>query len=565
MAPSAENPITRKRFLQGAAAVGIAAGAAAAAPGSLLTPRARAKKAPRAGLNILVVMVDQMRAPYVFMPRQLQTTYVPNITKLGDQGVRFSRYYTVSNDCTPARAAQVTGLYTHQIGIFGTTETATLNAGFPTFGSMLRENGYETNWFGKWHVTPTGDPRGATCLMADPYEAYGFTANWPGKGTCPSPDGGANQGIPFDPMTTSQFTTWLASRQNTGTPWFSMLSLINPHDIQFFPNARPSDPAPSVYSRLPVNYETNDERRARMKPDMQYGSVDVHNKTFGYMPDNTRDPALWAEMNNVYLQQNQYVDAQIGVALNALAASPFADNTMVIFTSDHGEYGGAHGMRGKGFSFYEEGARVPLIVRDPTGTWTKATKGVRRQMFSSVDLAALLLTVGTGGEKWRADAKYKQIAGRASIARVLANPMAEGRPYIAHATDEEAVVPAQIGGADGQIPYDAPNHITAVRTDKGKIVRYAYWKPGTYNIDTSKRIDWEAYDYSTSAGRLELDNVYNKKSHAGFVRHLKALLQHANKHEIKKPLPSSLQATQDAAMTAWFGQTQTTPFSYAAL
>ena len=148
---------------------------------------------------------------------------------------------------------------------------------------------------------------------------------------------------------------------------------------------------------------------------------------------------------------------------------------------------------------------------------------------------------------------------------MLGNPTAQGRPYIAHATDEEAVVPAQIGGAEGQIPYDAPNHITAVRTDKGKIVRYAYWKPGTYNIDTSKRIDWEAYDYSTSAGRLELDNVYNKKSHAAFVRQMKAVLQHANKHEIKQPLPSSLKATQDAAMTAWFGQTQATPFSYAAL
>jgi hypothetical protein len=366
-------------------------------------------------------------------------------------------------------------------------------------------------------------------------------------------------------MTTSQFTTWLASRQSTGTPWFSMLSLINPHDIQFFPNARPSAPAPSVYSTLPVNFETNDERKARKKPDMQYGSVDVHNKTFGYMPDNTRDPASWADMNNVYLQQNQYVDAQIGVALNALAASPFADNTMVIFTSDHGEYGGAHGMRGKGFSFYEEGARVPLIVRDPTGTWAKATKVVRKQMFSSVDLAALLLTVGTGNEKWRASSKYKQIARRASIAGALSNPMAQGRPYIAHATDEEAVVPAQIGGAEGQIPYDAPNHITAVRTDKGKIVRYAYWKPGTYNIDTSRRIDWEAYDYSTPAGRLELDNVYNKKTHASFVYKMKVLLQQANKSEIKQPLPSSLKATQAAAMAAWFGQTQKSAFSYTAV
>ena len=67
------------------------------------------------------VMVDQLRAPYVYMPRAMQKLVCPTITRLGDDGVRFTHYYTVSNDCTPARAAQISGLYTHQIGIFGTS------------------------------------------------------------------------------------------------------------------------------------------------------------------------------------------------------------------------------------------------------------------------------------------------------------------------------------------------------------------------------------------------------------------------------------------------------------
>ena len=61
---------------------------------------------------------------------------------------------------------------------------------------MLRQHGYDTYWFGKWHLS--GGQNGS--CDADPYEAYGFTANWPGSGTCPSPNGGAGQGQAMDPL-----------------------------------------------------------------------------------------------------------------------------------------------------------------------------------------------------------------------------------------------------------------------------------------------------------------------------------------------------------------------------
>ncbi len=559
----ADNGINRRVLLQRAAAAGAVVGAAAALP-RWTTPAAQAQGSPKGGMNILFIMVDQLRAPYVFMPRAMQRAVCPTITKLGDDGVRFTHYYTVSNDCTPARAAQISGLYTHQIGIFGTTGSAALNPGFPTFGTMLREQGYETFWFGKWHITPsdvTGEGTVNGC-MPNPYEAYGFTVPDPTAGTCPSPDGGAGQGQFMDPITRQQFRDWLGARPTTDAPWFATLSFINPHDIQFYPyytrRIQGQQHPRRIYREMARNYETDGQRKARRKPFLQESSVDAHNDTFGDLPHEVRVEEPWRKMLDTYAGMTFDVDLEIYSALKALEKSPFADNTIVVFTSDHGEYAGAHGMRGKGFSFYEEGSRVPLIIKDPTGGWTPQTKVDRPQLFSSVDLAPLLLTMATGNENWRKDARYAQIARRGMISEALLNPKAEGRRYIAHATDEIATLPAQLGG-DGTTVYPGASHITAVRTRFGKIARYAYWKDGGYQIDYDQEIDWECYDYRTQGGRLELDNVYHDPEHREFVRAMKKILQVAMATEIQAPVPEPLRPAQRAAFTAWFGDATTSP------
>ena len=77
---------------------------------------------------------------------------MPNLARLRSGGVSFASHYTAANDCTPARGTLLTGLYSHQTGCL-VTGGSTLAPLFPTWGTMLREHGYATAWFGKWHLT----------------------------------------------------------------------------------------------------------------------------------------------------------------------------------------------------------------------------------------------------------------------------------------------------------------------------------------------------------------------------------------------------------------------------
>jgi hypothetical protein len=402
----------------------------------------------------------------------------------------------------------------------------------------------------------SGDQNGG--CEPDPYEKYGFTANWPGSGTCPSPNGGPGQGQAMDPVIRQQFRDWLSARQPGGKPWATTVSFVNPHDIAWYPrytrNLEGQDLPRHVFRHLPANFETVADRRRQDKPEMQRRAQQIANELFGVMPDNRHRQRLWTKMLDTYLLMQSQVDVQVGLVLDALASSPFADDTIVVFTADHGEYAGAHGMRGKGFAFYEEGIRVPLVVRDPTGGWTKATKVNRAQLVSSVDLAPLMLTLATGGDDWRGDSTYAQIAGRADIAGILQSPTARGRDYIAHGTDEPGTT-SQIPTAQQLLP--APNHITAVRTQHGKLARYAFWKDGTYDIDESRPIQYEAYDLDTKSGRLEIDNIHKPHTpriQRAFVRRLENLLDQAMTQEIQQPLPPALQPVQQQAFADWFSQ-----------
>jgi arylsulfatase A-like enzyme len=503
--------------------------------------RARAGRAAPLAPNILLIIVDQLRFPQWLATDPAGPSLPPNLQRLRRDSVSFGRHYTVANDCTPSRSALLTGLYTHQTGCL-ITGGSTLNPGFPTWGSMLREHGYHTRWYGKWHLTH-GDNHWTAREGAPILERYGFAG-----GSYPSPDGAPGQGWRHDPAIAGQFEQWLASVAER-EPWCATVSFVNPHDIAWW--YRLSDRVPAeakalpILGGLPANYETPELLIARNKPRLQRSLQETAAASFGPVPFSGPDPAgAWLPFLNLYVKLQRAVDLQVGRVLDALETRPrVAENTVVIFTSDHGEYGASHGLRGKGAGAYEEAIRVPLLVKDPRGRLTSNPGTLRPQLTSSVDLAPLLLTIATGSNAWRRERRYAHLAGRLDLSRILADAGAPGRSYVLHATDE-IVTEFAIE------PYAAaaPLHVVALRTHRAKYATYSHW-PAEGMLALPDGQERELYDYGSHSGRLELSNSAGANPREGS---LDALLRRASAVELRGQLPSHLRVARERGFEDYF-------------
>jgi arylsulfatase A-like enzyme len=548
----ATNRLTRRTFVKRAlVAGGTMAGAGALAellagkdstPPTAPGPGGR-QRAP----NILVVIVDQLRAPQWFQAGALAAGLMPNLARLRNGGVYFDSHYTAANDCTPARSTLLTGLYSHQTGCL-VTGGSTLAPMFPTWGTMLREHDYTTAWFGKWHLT-RHDNKWTASRNAGALEPYGFSG-----GTYPSPDGGPGQGWHVDPTIAAQFKAWYAKAPTT-RPWCTTVSFVNPHDIAWWyrwsAHVAPEASAPSRVHALPANFETPAQLIARRKPLLQLSLQQTAASGFGAV-SYTGSSAVksWLPFMDLYLKLLGHVDRQIGAVIAALQSRPqVAANTVVVFTSDHGEYGASHGLRGKGAGVYEEAIKVPLIVKDLRGQLNAAPAIARTGLTSSVDVASLLLTIATGSNAWRQDSHYAHIAGRHDIARMLSDPTAPGRAMVLHATDE-------IVSEFAIEPYvaNAPLHVVAIRTPTAKYAVYSNWKPKTNTVQSAGQ-ERELYDYSSPNDAMELDNVA-EASHLEPA--LDAQLESAVRNELREPLPTSLQAAQRDGYADYYVTAKTT-------
>jgi len=499
--------------------------AATAVSAPALTSASTAHERP----NILVIVVDQLRFPQWFGAAGAAVELPPNLRHLRHGAVSFERHYTVSNDCTPSRSALVTGLYTHQTGCM-ITGGSTLDPGFPTWGTMLREHGYRTRWLGKWHLTHH-DNHWTPFAGERALERYGFAG-----GIYPSPDGGPGQGWRTDPKIAAEFAYWYKHEAGSA-PWCTTVSFVNPHDIAWWylwSDRVPSETsARRVIHRLPPNFETPELLYERHKPRLQHSFQQTAAASFGPVPFSGREAELkWLAFLDLYAKLQREVDRNIGHVLRTLHSRPdVAANTVIVFTSDHGEYGASHGLRGKGASAYEEAIRVPLIVKDLRGKLTAATDQPRTQLSSSVDVAPLLLTIATGSSQWRREQHYSHIAHRLDLAAILEDPEAQGRPFVLHATDE---VVTEFAVA----PYaaDAPLHVVAVKSAQAKYASYSHW-PDEGIAPLTEGRENELYDYSTQSGRLELHNSAGENA---AEEALAAQLQRAFHEELRGPLPSRL-------------------------
>jgi len=167
--------------------------------------------------NIVVILVDEMRFPTAFpqgvhTPEQFLGQFMPNVHELWTRGVKFERYYSAGNACSPARATIATGLYPHQEWLLATRTAAgpALQPAFPTYGKLLRTFGYRTPYFGKWHLSnppSNGSLRGYL-------ENYGFQGF-----TTPDPTGTNGEGAAKDgPVIADKAVEWLQTASRHAAP-----------------------------------------------------------------------------------------------------------------------------------------------------------------------------------------------------------------------------------------------------------------------------------------------------------------------------------------------------------
>jgi arylsulfatase A-like enzyme len=591
---------------------------AATVTGRLLAKRANQSSGgtvPGPQPNILFILVDELRFPTVF-PTGIETAdqflaaYMPKLYTLWQSGVKFGNHNTGANACTPSRGVLITGLYSQQQWLITTilstpypspptVRTPVLNPAYPTYGRLLQAAGYQTPYIGKWHVSV---PQPPTNTLAN----YGFdyypTYYDPTGTNLQGAYGDEHRGYHDDAYITSQAIDWLTSMRPASQPWCLTVSLINPHDREFFPagtefktftqlfmNGKtnpgklnqvalypgngPKVPwgqnalkSPNSYGFpvLPPNWESTDTIEAN-KPSTQTYFKEFSQAVWGGISDDSsQDTATveayprenpltlgvakapysyWQRGLDSYTQCMQIVDVQIGRLLDTLQGLPqsVVENTVIVFASDHGEYNGAHGfVSGKIGSVYEEAWHVPLIVVDPSGRFTGDEAILRSGLTSHVDLMPLLVTIGNlGSRSWMTGNLATIYGGRHDMIPMLKSASAPGRPYVLYATDEIA----------GNIYNfnNSPTNILGLRTEGTKLGVYAKWVPLTSNIIQSS-IELEFYDYSTMGGMLELDNTAATDSRAKAME--ANLLNNLLPNELQQPLPGALGVVQQASKVA---------------
>ena len=348
------------------------------------------------------------------------------------------------------------------------------------------------------------------------------------------------------------FLNWLDNSAPASTPWFCAVSFINPHDITAFPfgfdltldcpspvftcpshpptsgyvpppatgedaqnyNLTPAyiPPAPSLYSALPAGWNGNDVPAAQL-----YGNPDVSTLLWkpamqAYFQKDYLDPGFgavengrgWISFFNLYFWMQACADYQIGQVMNALQSSPFAENTIVIFLSDHGEFGGSHALHTKGGALYDEALNVPLFVSFPNqrATYVKgdgSMPAARSYTCAGVDFLPFLYRLATGNDNWRHNPNnpFNYLSNREAImdaiqfnsqARQYRIAPSSGLPYIIHTTDEFTA--ATYNGVA------VPPHAIAFRTSAGKLGIYSNWQScSTTPADTPAQ--YEFYDYAS--------------------------------------------------------------------
>jgi arylsulfatase A-like enzyme len=362
-------------------------------------------KRPR---NIVFILTDQQRYDTLGIDGS-PVAKTPNLDALARAGICFDNHFVTNPVCSPSRGSIWTGLYPSQNGLWG--NGGALDESLPTCASVLRDGGWQTAHFGKMHLVPI-------LARTEPHPPYGFQTIEVAEGDqqYPPDDAYFNWLRAREPVLfadylqelytkgqakgyTSKLPThlhmsewvadrgidWLENKRDPDQPFFLSLGFFDPHHA-FNPVSEYAEQFADVDIPEPVFVEGSMEKRP-----VQY------QQRYKFTEKITRDRPTMLETQRAYHAMVTHVDACVGRVVEKIKAAGLWEDTVIVFSSDHGELIGDHGLLWKGPMLLDSLMHVPLIM---AGGGIEAGQRIEG-LTSSVDLAATFVgAAGCPSEGW---------------------------------------------------------------------------------------------------------------------------------------------------------------------
>ena len=341
-------------------------------------------------INILWIQTDEQRVDSLGCYHPHSKT--PHIDALASRGTTFLNHHTQSPVCVPSRVCELTSRYPHQTGILNNSVHYTWGkwpTGIMSFPEVFAQAGYATANMGKYHT-----PHHSTWLENWHFEWFPNEASFTGLADAFDPDEheiihiGHNQrsvivsgkypyvhqGRTPQSYLTDHALDWLQMYSHVRRPFFLRVSFLAPHTPVLAP-----EPFYSQYTPDEMDWDEPDEDVLNSRPKYEIGS---------------RGPAVYrahtgAELRRMrctYYGLVSHIDQQVGRIVDFLDKTGQLDNTLILYTADHGDLIGEYGQFGKGM-FYDITTRVPCIMAGPGIATGQRTP----RLTESVDIAPTLL------------------------------------------------------------------------------------------------------------------------------------------------------------------------------
>ena len=320
--------------------------------------------------DVIYILSDDHRYDFMGFTGKVPWLETPNMDKMAQEGVYFPNTFVTTSLCSPSRASILTGLYTHSHTVVDNQAPSPEDLVF--FPEYLQEAGYETAFFGKWHMGDGSD---------NPRPGFDHWESFRGQGNYYSPTLNINgKRIQYDSTTyitdllTQHALEWLSNR-NSDKPYFLFLSHKAVHS-EFAPAKRHFGDYENEDIFYPPSFLTSKPQVSGKRKDDPLKSDEYYGE--GRTPDWQKmqregwhgvDYMYHGRMNfeqffKRYCETVKGIDDSIGEVLDYLDRTSTAQSTLLMYMGDNGFSFGEHGLIDKRH-FYEESVKVPFLVRCP--------------------------------------------------------------------------------------------------------------------------------------------------------------------------------------------------------